>query len=160
MQVAASFPIAVLLLTVCHAVSGAKKCEEKTGTCAQRTSLLRYHFNRTIMRCASFYTCPGEGDKFYPRMMECVKDCRPKQKPPKCYAQRLTECRGDTSGGAAWTYNLDKRQCEQVSNGCPLKSANRFTTKDGCLAECFGFGKKGLIKRKGRKSGRGRKSGK
>ncbi|XP_064485713.1 papilin-like [Ornithodoros turicata] len=120
------------------------KCAVTRATCKKRSFLTRYYFNATKERCYSFFACPGEGDKFYPRMMECVRDCRPKQKPNKCFDKKAARCRGDTSKETAWTYDLKRTKCVKVDDAC-VDTKNKFVSQDQCAAECFGFDEKGLM---------------
>ncbi|XP_064484495.1 papilin-like [Ornithodoros turicata] len=113
-----------------------EKCAVKRGECNKKSFLTRYYFNETKKRCFSFFTCLGEGDKFYPVMMECVRDCAPRQKPAKCYKEKATRCRGDMPGERAWTYDLTEKRCEKVENACD-GTKNKFVSQEQCVAECL-----------------------
>uniref|UniRef100_A0A2R5L5B9 Putative dual kunitz salivary protein n=1 Tax=Ornithodoros turicata TaxID=34597 RepID=A0A2R5L5B9_9ACAR len=141
--------ILVFLLGVSHSARGiADKCRKQRQKCPDKhTALRRYFFDQTKERCSSFFACPGEGDNFYPMMKDCVKDCRPKQRQPKCFEKELTTCRGDTPGKTAWTHVRQTKQCKEVGNACGGTTKNKFASKDECVAECFGFTKAGLQKK-------------
>uniref|UniRef100_A0A2R5L8L8 Putative dual kunitz salivary protein n=1 Tax=Ornithodoros turicata TaxID=34597 RepID=A0A2R5L8L8_9ACAR len=123
-----------------------KKCTVKREVCKKASLLKRFYYNETKRRCSSFLTCPGEGDNFYPRMLECVRDCKPRQKPAKCYKEKARRCRGDTSGATVWTYDLTQKRCERVENACKV-TRNKFLSQEDCVLECNGFDKNGLQER-------------
>ncbi|XP_064485711.1 inter-alpha-trypsin inhibitor-like [Ornithodoros turicata] len=138
----------VYIIVFLFGVSDSKreKCAVKRKDCDKPSFLRRYYFNETKRRCSSFYTCRGEGDNFYPRMMECVRDCKPKQKPTKCYDEKARRCRGDMPGETVWSYDLTKKRCDRAENVC-YSTKNKFVSEEQCLAECFGFGRKGLLQK-------------
>ncbi|XP_064485709.1 uncharacterized protein LOC135398216 [Ornithodoros turicata] len=138
--------ILVFLLGVSHSAPGTTdKCESKRQVCPQEPTLLRrYFFDDTNKRCSAFFVCEGEkGDDFFPRMVDCVKDCWPTQKQPKCLENKLTECKGDSSGETAWTYDPQTNKCGNVGNACD-GTKNKFSSENECRAERFGFDENGL----------------
>uniref|UniRef100_A0A2R5LFU9 Putative dual kunitz salivary protein n=1 Tax=Ornithodoros turicata TaxID=34597 RepID=A0A2R5LFU9_9ACAR len=133
--------ILMFLLAVCHSARGIGQCTNKRQRCRDPTALRRYFFNEKKKKCSSFFVCAGEnGDNFYPSMIDCVKECSPGQRQPKCFRRMLAPCRGDTPGETAWTHNPKTKKCEKVENACGGK--NKFASKDECVAECFGFDNK------------------
>ncbi|XP_064485710.1 actinia tenebrosa protease inhibitors-like [Ornithodoros turicata] len=137
--------ILVFLFGVSHSARDLpQKCTVKRQNCDQPTFLTRYYFNETKKRCLSFFACAGEGDNFYPRMVDCVKDCRPRQRPPNCFAEKRRVCTGDTFGETAWTYDLKMATCEQLQKACGV-TKNNFVSREECVAECHGFDQNGLL---------------